>query len=125
MEKIYDEVFTSGAQKIRHIWYKDLDLSVTEGYGKITVLSDGLIEEIVKTIEVITSEEDNDEYYFYFYRKDTAQDALEEMVRPTLFIRKKDEQIKVHFNVSDYEFAKNMDKIESYEQALIKSLTKG
>ena len=121
MEKIYDETFKHGKQASRNIWYKDCKFTKKSSYGVNIDLKKEYQKNILQEIKKVLSQStENTSFLFYFYARDISEDALGENIRPSIMIRtsfdRKDVDVQV--NMSDYDFASNLDNILREKQDL-------
>ena len=123
MEKLFDETHTLEDNSIvsRNIWYGYVELYRDSEYGKEIILDDNLIDIISKIIKSDLSEDIKPfptETNWYLYGKTLTRDAIDDTIRPTIMIREKKGAFLVHCNISDFDFALNIDKILSFNTAL-------
>lgn len=123
MKKLFDETFTDEEQKTssRHLWYGYLDLYIEGEYGKQIVLDNKLIEIVYKLIKKDMQEKIEPlptEVNWYLYGKTQTIDAIDDKIRPTIMLRYKDKKFLIRCNVSDHDFAMNIDDIISFEKRL-------
>lgn len=123
MEKLFDETFASEDNGLvsRNIWYGYVELYRTSEYGKEILLDENLINMICKIIKGNLSEDIKPfptETNWYFYGKTVTQDAIEDIIRPTIMVREKKGVFLAHCNISDNDFAVNIDKILSFKSNL-------
>lgn len=128
MEVLFDETYTCPGVPIvsRNIWYGFADVYVDEEYGKDIQLGEDLMEELRSIIKNNLSETFTPaptETHWYFYGKETAQDAIGDNIRPTIMVREKDGLFTINFNISDHDFAVNIDKILLFKENLEKCLS--
>lgn len=123
MKKLYDEVYKSGGQSSRNIWYSELTLTETSDYGALVYLSSTVQQVLLETIQKdLNILEKHDETNWYFYDSATSKDAIEDDVRTTLMVKKDDSNFVVHINFSDYNFATNLNEILKQKLSLEEKL---
>ena len=123
MEKLFDETFATEDCGIvsRNIWYGYVELYKDTEYGKEIILDENLMNVICKIIKSNLSEDKKPvptETHWYLYGKTVTQDAIEDTIRPTIMIREKNDVLLVHCNISDHDFAVNIDKVLSFKSNL-------
>jgi len=124
MEKIYDETFASEGRASRNIWYKGANLTKDSEYGKIFHLTDEVQNEIIKLVHENLEDKTQKvtETNFYFYDSATNQDAMNDQVRISLMLREKDGQFVALFNMTDHNFAINLDQTLQIQAQLTERL---
>lgn len=127
MEKLFDETYATEDKShvSRNVWYGYFDLYTDGQYGKDIVLDEKLTEIICETITDDISEHANPsptEINWYLYGKTETIDAIGDKIRPTIMIRSKQGRFLVRCNVSDHDFAVNIDTVLSFENRLEKLL---
>ena len=127
MKILFDETYTSndGKRASRNIWYRDADISVDGEYGKTINLNEDFMNnlcEIIKndlsTNAVNTPTETN----WYFYGSAVTKDAIGDNIRPTIMVRERSDEFITNFNISDHDFAVNIDAILLFKADLEKRL---
>ena len=116
MKILFDETFTSndGKRKSRNIWYGYADISVDGMYGKSIKLTEDFMDnlcEIIKNDLSTNAVNAPTETNWYFYGSAVTQDAIGDNVRPTIMVRERSDEFKTNFNISDHDFAVNIDAI--------------
>lgn len=112
----------------RNLWYGYLDLYTEGVYGKQIVLDDALIRLIAGIIKEDSSEKSDPpptEINWYLYGKTKTEDAIGDEIRPNIMIRRRQNSVAVRCNMSDHDFAVNLDAILSFENSLEKVLADG
>ena len=127
MKILFDETYTSNdeTQSSRNIWYGYADISVQGEYGMDIKLDDALIENLCKLImHDLSAKADNPptETNWYFYGSTTSQDAIGDDVRSIIMVRERDGQFTINCNISDHDFAVNLDSIISFRADFEKRL---
>lgn len=123
MKKIFDERFEAEGKTSRNIWYSELPLTEMGEFGPVINLSSQVQEEIAELVNQTISETESTENNFYFYDSETNQDALDEPIRISLMIREKNGQFIVHFNMTDHNFAVNLDSTLETQKSLADKLS--
>lgn len=123
MEKLFDETFAKEDNSIvsRNIWYGYIELYQDAEYGKEIVLDENLIGTICKIVKSNLLEDIRllpTETNWYLYGETVTTDAIEDTIRPTIMIREKNGVFLVHCNISDHDFALNIDNILSFKSNL-------
>ncbi|KRF10035.1 hypothetical protein ASG89_00335 [Paenibacillus sp. Soil766] len=116
MEILFDETYASedGKKASRNIWYGYADMSVDGEYGKELNLNENLMEDLCRKIRNNLSESTTPtptETNWYFYGNSTTQDAVGDSIRPTIMVRERAGLFVINFNMSDHNFAINLDDI--------------
>jgi hypothetical protein len=116
MKILFDETYTSndGKRTSRNIWYGYADISVDGMYGKSIKLTEDFMDnlcEIIKNDLSTNAVNAPTETNWYFYGSAVTQDAIGENVRPTIMVRERSDEFKTNFNISDHDFAVNIDAI--------------
>ncbi|MDR1544780.1 MAG: hypothetical protein LBS50_10335 [Prevotellaceae bacterium] len=116
MKVLFDETYVSNDEKrtSRNIWYGYADMSVDGEYGKVICLNEDLmcsLCEIVKNDISINDTPIPAETNWYFYGNAVTQDAIGDNIRPTIMVRERDGEFITNFNISDHDFAVNIDAI--------------
>lgn len=127
MEKLFDETFATEEPKVinRHLWYGYLDLYIDGEDGKQIVLNDKLENFICETIQKNVQEKVKPmptEINWYLYGKTQTTDAINDKIRPTIMVRYKNNKFLVRCNISDHDFAINIDEVLAFEKRLEKHL---
>lgn len=130
MDRLFDETFASEGDGIvsRNIWYGYVELYTDAEYGKQIVLDDKLLELICGIVGHDLSENTTPaptETNWYLYGATKTTDAIEDSIRPTIMIRHKRGGYLARVNMSDNDFAVNIDVILSFESKLQKVLSNG
>lgn len=130
MDRLFDETFPSedGSVVSRNLWYGYFELYVEGEYGKQIILNDELlmqISELVKGDSAEKVELSPTEINWYLYGDTKATDAIGDTIRPTIMIRRKQNGFVVRCNMSDHDFAVNIDTILAFEKNLENILMKG
>ncbi|GIN59834.1 hypothetical protein J8TS2_41530 [Lederbergia ruris] len=128
MRALFDETFTSndGKRSSRNIWYGYADISVDGEYGK----NINLTEEFMDTLyDIIKNDLSKNaaanaptETNWYFYGSSVTQDAIGDNIRPTIMVRERSGEFVTNFNISDHDFAVNIDAILSFKTDFEKRL---
>ncbi|MFD1928861.1 hypothetical protein ACFSFY_12540 [Sporosarcina siberiensis] len=116
MKILFDETHTSndGKHSSRNIWYGYADISVDGEYGKTLELSEDFMDNLCELIkkDLSTNKADSPtETNWYFYGSTVTQDAIGDTIRPTIMVRERSNEFVTNMNISDYDFAVNMDAI--------------
>ncbi|PGY06408.1 hypothetical protein [Bacillus sp. AFS031507] len=112
MKILFDETFTSndGKPRSRNIWYGNADVSVDGEYGKSIKLTEDFMDNLCEIIKNDLSKNAANaptETNWYFYGGSTVtQDIL-----PTIMVRERSNEFITNFNISDHDFAVNIDAI--------------
>ena len=127
MKILFDETHTSndGKHTSRNIWYGYADLSVDAEYGKIIELSEDFRDHLCELIKKDLSENKANsptETNWYFYGSTVTKDAIGDSIRPTIMVREKSDEFVTNINISDYDFAVNLDAILSFKMDFEKRL---
>ena len=127
MKILFDETFTStdGKQTSRNIWYGYAEISVDGEYGKNIELTNNLMDSLCEIIKNDLSKNTSDtptETNWYFYGSTVTQDAIGDKIRPTIMVREKSGEFITNFNISDHDFAVNIDAILLFKQDFEKRL---
>ena len=128
MKILFDETFTSndGKQKSRNIWYGYADISVEGMYGKSIKLTEDFMDQLCEIIKKDLSTNKGNaptETNWYFYGSAVTQDAIGDNIRPTIMVREKSGMFITNFNISDHDFAVNIDAILLFKANLEKRLS--
>lgn len=127
MKALFDETFTTEdrSRASRNLWYGYLEMSADGEYGRDIWLTDSLLETLCETVKRDLSESKMPlptETNWYFYGDAVTEDAIGDSIRPTLMIREKNGDFLVHINMSDHDFAVNIDAILLFQTVLQKRL---
>ena len=127
MKILFDETFTAndGKRKSRHIWYGYADISVDGEYGKNIKLTEDFMDnlcEIIKNDLSKNAENAPTETNWYFYGSAVTQDAIGDNIRPTIMVRERSDEFITNFNISDHDFAVNIDAILLFKSDFEKRL---
>ena len=125
MDKLFDETFSFEDNVSRNIWYGYIELYRDAEYGKEILLNESLLNDICEIVENNLSEDIKPiptETNWYLYGKTVTSDAIEDSVRPNIMIREKLGIFLVHCNISDNDFAVNIDKILKFQSDLERNL---
>lgn len=125
MERLFDETFGTEDKSIvsRNLWYGYVELYIEAEYGKQIVLDDELKDTIHQIVKSDISEDTAPtEINWYLYGRTKTTDAIEDSIRPTVMIRYKERDFLVRCNISDHDFAMNVDTVVSFENSLKKIL---
>lgn len=128
MEILFDETYASedGKKASRNIWYGYADMSVDGKYGKDLRLNENLMEDLCRIIRKNLSENTTPpptETNWYFYGSTITQDAIGDNIRPTIMVRERAGLFVSNFNISDHDFAVNLDDILLFKTNLENRLT--
>ena len=121
MKILFDETYTSKDEKSqsRNIWYGYGTFSIDGEYGKSLNLNQEIINMLCDLIQKDSSQFNHaTEINWYFYGSDVTKDAIGDSIRPTIMIREKSGSFITNINISDYDFATNIDAILSFKQDL-------
>ena len=127
MKVLFDETFPSndGKRTSRNIWYGYADISVDGEYGKDIRLTDDFKDHLCEIVKNDLSQNNTStETNWYFYGSAVTQDAIGDSIRPTIMIRERSGTFITNFNISDHDFAVNIDAILSFKDDLEKRLNK-
>ena len=127
MKILFDETYTSndGKRASRNIWYRDADISVDGEYGKTINLNEDFMNnlcEIIKNDLSKNAANGPTETNWYFYGRDVTKDAIGDNIRPTIMVRERSDEFITNFNISDHDFAVNIDAILLFKADLEKRL---
>ena len=112
MKILFDETYTSndGKRISRNIWYGYADISVDGEYGKNINLNEDFMDnlcEIIKNDLSKNAANKPTETNWYIY----GSAAIEDNIRPTIMVRERSDEFITNFNISDHDFAVNIDAI--------------
>ena len=112
MKILFDETYTSndGKRISRNIWYGYADISVDGEYGKNINLNEDFMDnlcEIIKNDLSKNAANKPTETNWYIY----GSAAIEDNIRPTIMVRERSDEFITNFNMSDHDFAVNIDAI--------------
>lgn len=127
MEKLFDETFACEDIACRNIWYGYIEFYRDGEYGKEIILDERLSNNICATVQGNLSEDMKPiptQTNWYLYGKTTAEDAIGDHVRPTIMIREKAGSFSTHINISDHDFAVNLDAVLAFKSDLENRLAK-
>ncbi len=127
MGKLFDETFACEDIACRNIWYGYIELYRDGEYGKEIMMDDVLINDICETVKGNLSEDMKPiptQTNWYLYGKTTAEDAIGDHIRPTIMIREKAGAFTAHVNISDHDFAVNLDTVLAFKANLENRLSK-
>ena len=127
MKILFDETYTStdGERSSRNIWYGYADITVAGEYGVSIQLNEDFMEELCEIIRNDLSKNTIDaptETNWYFYGSTVSQDAIGDKIRPTIMVRERSGNFITNFNISDHDFAVNIDAILLFKADLEKRL---
>ena len=127
MKILFDETFTSndGKRKSRNIWYGYADISVDGMYGKSIKLTEDFMDNLCEIIKNDLSKNAVNaptETNWYFYGSAVTQDAIGDNIRPTIMVRERSDEFITNFNISDHDFAVNIDAILLFKEDFEKRL---
>lgn len=116
MKILFDETYTSddGKYSSRNIWYGYADISVDGQHGKTIKLNEDFMVhlcDLVKNDLSKNAENVPTQTNWYFYGSAVTKDAIGDNIRPTIMVREKSGQFTTNFNISDHDFAVNIDAI--------------
>ncbi|PLS01960.1 hypothetical protein CVD27_22870 [Neobacillus cucumis] len=116
MKILFDETYTSndGKYTSRNIWYGYADISVDGQHGKTIKLNEDFMVQLCELIKNDLSKNAANEptqTNWYFYGSAVTKDAIGDNIRPTIMVRKKSDEFISNFNISDHDFAVNIDAI--------------
>ena len=116
MKILFDETYTSndGKRASRNIWYGDADISVDGKYGKTINLNEDFMNNLCEIIKNDLSKNEANaptETNWYFYGSNVTQDDIGDKIRPTIMVRERTNEFISNFNISDHDFAVNIDAI--------------
>jgi hypothetical protein len=116
MKILFDETYTSddGKYSSRNIWYGYADISVDGQHGKTIKLNEDFMVqlcELVKNDLSNNTENVPTQTNWYFYGSAVTKDAIGDNIRPTIMVREKSGEFITNFNISDHDFAVNIDAI--------------
>ena len=116
MKKLFDETHEYGTDDYRRtLWYgyfdKLFDIESIDQY--VQLIKNTEPEPLQKTIT---------ETHWIFYGAKPEEDAIGDKVRPTVMVRKKSGVFLVNCNLSDCDFAANLDTIYMFKKELEKKL---
>ncbi len=116
MKILYDETYTSedGKRTSRNIWYGDADLTVEGKFGKVINLNEDFMDNLCEIIKNDLSKNANKkptETNWYIYGSGVTAESIGENNRPTIMVRERSDEFITNFNISDHDFAVNIDAI--------------
>ncbi|EKN70912.1 hypothetical protein BABA_03584 [Neobacillus bataviensis LMG 21833] len=116
MKILFDETYTSneGKRASRNIWYGDADISVDGKYGKTINLNEDFMNNLCERIKNDLSKNAANaptETNWYFYGSGVTKEAIGDNIRPTIMVRERSDEFITNFNISDHDFAVNIDAI--------------
>jgi hypothetical protein len=116
MKILFDETYNSndGNRTSRNIWYGYADISVDGEYGKNIKLNEDFMDNLCEIIKNDLSKNAANaptETNWYFYGSAVTQDAIGDNIRPTIMVRERSDEFITNFNISDHDFAVNIDAI--------------
>ena len=116
MQKLYDETYTSedGLRKSRNIWYGSADMIAKGEHAMVIKLEDDLRDMLCKTVKKdlsLNSDVQPTETNWYFYGSGITADDIGGNILPAIMIRERENEFITNFNISDHDFALNIDKI--------------
>ena len=116
MKILFDETYasTDGERSSRNIWYGYADISAAGEYGMSIQLNDDFMNELHELIRNDLSKNAANaptETNWYFYGSTVTQDAIGDKIRPTIMVRERSGEFITNFNISDHDFAVNIDAI--------------
>jgi hypothetical protein len=128
VKNLYDETYPSddGKQASRNIWYADADIYVDGKYGKVIGLNESLINnlcEIIKNDLSKNAAHTATETNWYFYGSDVTLKDIGDNSRATIMVRERSGEFITNFNISDQDFALNIDAILLFKSNFEKLLT--
>ncbi|XZF77725.1 hypothetical protein ACSBO6_09325 [Bacillus sp. AL-1R] len=129
MKNLFDETYSSNENQrtSRNIWYGDADLTVNSDYGKIMNLNEDFMVtmcEIIKNDLSKNAENKPTETNWYFYGSGVTQEDIGDNIRPTIMVRERSGEFITNFNISDHDFALNIDGILLFKADFEKRLAK-
>ncbi|MGE7691546.1 hypothetical protein ACQKMI_20335 [Lysinibacillus sp. NPDC097214] len=127
MKILFDETYTSndGKRASRNIWYGDADISVDGEYGKTINLNEDFMNNLCEIIKNDLSKNAANaptETNWYFYGSDVTKDNIGDNIGPTIMVRERSDEFITNFNISDHDFAVNIDAILLFKADLEKRL---
>lgn len=116
MKILFDETYTSndGERTSRNIWYGDADVFVDDEYGKKINLNEDFMDDLCKIIKNDLSKNAANkatETNWYFYGGGVTQDSIGDKNLPAIMVRERSGEFITNFNISDHDFALNIDAI--------------
>ena len=116
MKILFDETYTSndGKRASRNIWYGDADISVDGVYGKTINLNEDFMNNLCEIIKSDLSKNAANaptETNWYFYGSGVTKDSIGDNIRPTIMVRERSDEFITNINISDHDFAVNIDAI--------------
>ena len=116
MKILFDETYTSddGKYSSRNIWYGYADISVDGQHGKTIKLNEDFMVQLCDLVKNDLSNNTENvptQTNWYFYGSAVTKDAIGDNIRPTIMVRKKSGQFTTNLNISDHDFAVNIDAI--------------
>jgi hypothetical protein len=116
MKVLFDETYASndGKRRSRNIWHGYANISVDGEYGKVIDLTKDLMDRLYEIVKNDLSRNETpmpDETNWYFYGDAVTQDAIGDNIRPAIMVRKRSGEFITNFNISDHDFATNIDAI--------------
>ena len=114
MKILFDETYASndGKQASRNIWYGDADIYVNGEYGKVIRLNESLMNSLCEIIKNdLSKNAAPTETNWYFYGSAVTQDDIGDNSRSTIMVRERSGEFIANFNISDQDFALNIDAI--------------
>ncbi|RDW17487.1 hypothetical protein CWR48_13255 [Oceanobacillus arenosus] len=116
MKILFDETYTSndGKRASRNIWYGDADISVDGEYGKTINLTEDFMNNLCEIIKNDLSKNTANaptETNWYFYGSAVTKETIGNNTPPIIMVRERSDEFITNFNISDHDFAVNMDAI--------------
>ena len=127
MKNLFDETYTSedGKRASRNIWHGDVDIYVDGAYGKVVGLNEGLMDNLLGIIAGDLAKDGTGaatETNWYFYGSDVTREDIGDHSRSTIMVRERAGEFIAHFNISDQDFALNIDAILAFKAELERRL---
>ncbi|MGG0658107.1 hypothetical protein [Rummeliibacillus pycnus] len=127
MKILFDETYTSndGKRASRNIWYGDADISIDGEYGKTINLNADFMNNLCEIIKNDLSKNAANaptETNWYFYGSDVTKDTIGDNISPTIMVRERSDEFLTNFNISDHDFAVNIDAILLFKKDFEKRL---
>ncbi len=127
MKILFDETFTSnnGKRRSRNIWYGNTEISVDGEYGKSINLTEYFMDNLCEIIKNDLSKNEANaptETNWYFYGRNVTADNIGDNFCPTIMVRERSNEFITNFNISDHDFAVNIDAILLFKEDFEKRL---
>ena len=125
MKILFDETYAQEGVSSRNIWYGYMEVAKPVEYGTVLNLTKNTLTDILTTVtnDIKKVAPEPTETNWYLYCDMVTKDATDENVRPSLMIKKVGAKFTTHINMSDMEFATNLDHVTDFMNKLNEKLT--